>query len=317
MAEGCERNLLKSMEITHTSQYAFDFLNRHRRGAVHSVYKKTINLEMDGQLLAIQVSGSPLSPLSLITDQTAESLDTLKLQPGDPVLATAWSRKLLVGTHCFHWDKPAVVDLQLKGPDPRFTPNQTSVNDRQTSQNHGSNPVRSTQCCDPELSGTILELLKTYPPVGFVPLFVDVPASPAGTHAAPDPFLTQTETILRTGAPITDLIGLGIGLTPSGDDFLCGVLAGLTLLGLRDSQDFRHLSAEISRNLAKTNAISAAFLRCAMDGQFSEALVTLGSVSFVQSLQMFHDIGHSSGADTLCGLYFALCGLYFAFGKFS
>ena len=49
MAEGCERNLLKSMEITRTSQYAFDFLNRHRRGAVHSVYKKTINLEMDGQ----------------------------------------------------------------------------------------------------------------------------------------------------------------------------------------------------------------------------------------------------------------------------
>ena len=209
------------------------------------------------------------------------------------------------------------MDLQLKGPDPRFTPNQTSVNDRQTSQNHGSNPVRSTQFCDPELSGTVLELLNTYPPVGFVPLFVDVPASPAGTHAAPDPFLTQAETILRTGAPITDLIGLGIGLTPSGDDFLCGVLAGLTLLGLRDSQDFRHLSAEISRNLAKTNAISAAFLRCAMNGQFSEALVTLGSVSFSQSLQMFHDIGHSSGADTLCGLYFALCGLYFAFGKFS
>ena len=65
------------MEITRTSQYAFDFLNRHRRGAVHSVYKKTINLEMDGQLLAMQVSGSPLSPLSLITDQTAESLDNL------------------------------------------------------------------------------------------------------------------------------------------------------------------------------------------------------------------------------------------------
>ena len=209
------------------------------------------------------------------------------------------------------------MDLQLNGPDPRFTLDQTSINDRQIPQNHGSNPVRSTPFCDSGLSGTVLELLKTYPPVGFVPLFVDIPAPPAGTHTAPDPFLTQAETILRTGAPITDLIGLGIGLTPSGDDFLCGVLAGLLLLGLQDSQDFRHLSAEISRNLAKTNAISAAFLRCAMNGQFSEALVTLGSVSFAQSLQMFHDIGHSSGADTLCGLYFALCGLYFAFGKFS
>ena len=146
MAEGCERNLLKSMEITRTSQYAFDFLNRHRRGAVHSVYKKTINLEMDGQLLAIQVSGSPLSPLSLITDQAAESLDTLKFQPGDPVLATAWSRKLLVGTHCFHWDKPAVVDLQLKGPDPRFIPVQTSVNNKQIPRNHGS-PHSAIQSC--------------------------------------------------------------------------------------------------------------------------------------------------------------------------
>ena len=37
------------MEITRTSQYAFAFLNRHRRGAVHSVYKKTINLEIDGK----------------------------------------------------------------------------------------------------------------------------------------------------------------------------------------------------------------------------------------------------------------------------
>ena len=105
-------------------------------------------------------------------------------------------------------------------------------------------------------------------------------------------------------------MGLGIGLTPSGDDFLCGVLAGLILLGKQDTEDFHHLSTEISQNLTRTNAISTAFLRCAMEGQFSEAIVTLGSVAFSQSQQMFHAIGHSSGADTLCGLYFA-------FGKFA
>ena len=65
MAEGCERNLLKSMEITRTSQYAFDFLNRHRRGAVHSVYKKTINLEMDGQLWIAEWGEPWIGPFQL------------------------------------------------------------------------------------------------------------------------------------------------------------------------------------------------------------------------------------------------------------
>lgn len=298
------------MEIVRTSQYAFDYLNSHRHGTVHSVYKKTINLNVDGQILAVQVSGSPLSPLSLITDQTSEGLEMLGIQPGDSVLVTAWSRKLLVGTHCFHWDNPEVVDLRLRESHSCSSHNKTSLTNRQALPTNGSNPVRSTQVCSSRLSNTVLELLKTYPPVGFVPLFATVPTPPTDTPAAPDPFLAQAETILHTDAPITDLIGLGIGLTPSGDDFLCGVLAGLILLGRRDTEDFKHLSAEIARNLTKTNAISAAFLRCAMDGQFSEALVTLGSVPFSQSRQMFHAIGHSSGADTLCGLYFA-------FGKFA
>ena len=87
-------------------------------------------------------------------------------------------------------------------------------------------------------------------------------------------------------------------------------MAGLILLGKQETDDFQNLSTEITRNLTRTNAISAAFLRCATEGQFSEALVNLGSVPFSQSQQMFHAIGHSSGADTLCGLYFA-------FGKFT
>lgn len=301
---------MSPLNITRTSQYAFDFLNNHRHGVVHSVYKKTMNLEIDGQILAIQVADSPLSPLSLITDQTAGDLEALGIQPGDSVLVTAWSRKLLIGTHCFHWDKPEVVDLQLRAPHSSSTHSQTNITDRQAPPTNGSNPVRSMQVCSSELSNTVLELLKTYPPVGFVPLFVDTLAPSADTPTAPDPFLAQAETILRTDAPITDLLGLGIGLTPSGDDFLCGVLAGLILLGKQETDDFQNLSTEITRNLTRTNAISAAFLHCATEGQFSEALVNLGSVPFSQSQQMFHAIGHSSGADTLCGLYFA-------FGKFA
>ena len=38
--------------------------------------------------------------------------------------------------------------------------------------------------------------------------------------------LYRNKKYTETGIELARLIGLGIGLTPSGDDFLCGVLAG-------------------------------------------------------------------------------------------
>ena len=64
------------------------------------------------------------------------------------------------------------------------------------------------------------------------------------------------------------LIGLGIGLTPSGDDFLCGFLAGLRLSD-GSSVFLPFLEQHILHTLDRTNEISAAFLRCAVLGQFS------------------------------------------------
>ena len=52
----------------------------------------------------------------------------------------------------------------------------------------------------------------------------------------PDPFQPQIDAILRrwheSGEAdiLLDLIGLGVGSTPSGDDVLVGILAGLSIL---------------------------------------------------------------------------------------
>ena len=59
------------------------------------------------------------------------------------------------------------------------------------------------------------------------------------------------------------MIGLGIGLTPSGDDFLCGILAGFILSGHQDHLFFRSLRKQIAENLDRTNELSGAFLQCA------------------------------------------------------
>lgn len=53
---------------------------------------------------------------------------------------------------------------------------------------------------------------------------------------------------------------LGLGIVPSGDDFLCGVLAGLLLRNQGSHPFTLELGCQIRARLANTNEISRAFL---------------------------------------------------------
>lgn len=106
---------------------------------------------------------------------------------------------------------------------------------------------------------------------------------------------------------LSSLIGLGIGLTPSGDDFLCGVLAGLILRNGTNHPFSLALQEQIVQKLPDTNDISRAFLNCALQGQYSEAVCSLcHAAEEAQLSAAFSAIGHSSGMDTLCGILYAL-----------
>lgn len=108
--------------------------------------------------------------------------------------------------------------------------------------------------------------------------------------------------------PATEpLIGLGPGLTPSGDDFLCGAMAALHYLG----------RGEVARRLAErvlpaaqsgTSLISACYLRCAAQGEASEVLfnalgcvVAGGDSDLDTHLDAVDAVGHTSGWDSLAG----------------
>ena len=45
--------------ITDTSDYLKELLSGETSGEVHSVYRKTINLSINGTLVALQAKGSP------------------------------------------------------------------------------------------------------------------------------------------------------------------------------------------------------------------------------------------------------------------
>jgi hypothetical protein len=112
------------------------------------------------------------------------------------------------------------------------------------------------------------------------------------------------------------LVGLGPGLTPSGDDFIVGLLAGLWCRAARE-QRLRNLLAALAEPLArlagKTNAISRQFIGNAVAGQFSEPVVELVAAlagraarDVPSSARTALRTGHSSGADTIVGLVFGL-----------
>jgi hypothetical protein len=128
--------------------------------------------------------------------------------------------------------------------------------------------------------------------------------------------LTQRKvSLLRKGA--AGLIGLGPGLTPSGDDFLGGWLTTLRCTkgnGGFSSQELDEATAEI-RSLArgKTPAISEALLNCALAGDSSEAIHTLlnqvlsqpfpaATETLAHSVREVTRHGHSSGWDALAGM---------------
>jgi hypothetical protein len=104
--------------------------------------------------------------------------------------------------------------------------------------------------------------------------------------------------------PIAGLIGLGPGLTPSGDDFLIGALAALDALG--QTKIHGALAQAVADACALTSPLSACFLRAAAAGHVGESLydavasVLTGHLD--AAVAAAHRIGHTSGWDMLAGV---------------
>jgi hypothetical protein len=106
---------------------------------------------------------------------------------------------------------------------------------------------------------------------------------------------------------IAPLLGLGPGLTPSGDDFVGGVLIALALIELSDLRD-RLWSAFAPRITAATNRISGAHLAAAAQGLGHAALHAIldhilagRDAGISDHLRAIDAIGHTSGWDALAG----------------
>ena len=112
---------------------------------------------------------------------------------------------------------------------------------------------------------------------------------------------------------VARLIGLGEGLTPAGDDFLLGLLAGLDAQLCSDAarQQFRDvLASEYTAHAHRTTPISAHFLRLAAGGHYTAPVIDLRDALLGEECSNLVDralaaalsVGATSGADTVSGL---------------
>ncbi len=100
-----------------------------------------------------------------------------------------------------------------------------------------------------------------------------------------------------------DLVGLGIGFTPSGDDFLCGVLLGLDALGREEEFVLLKNRLDLERtSLGGRSLLMGALLR-QYPLAFRNFVCGVGKGNLDKEIFNF---GSTSGTDFACGLCWVL-----------
>jgi hypothetical protein len=113
-----------------------------------------------------------------------------------------------------------------------------------------------------------------------------------------------------------NLKGAGFGLTPSGDDFNCGVLYALNYLNEIMSNDFSEIIEECYQNSITNNSISNTFLKFAYSNKyyenFHQLLLALKQNKLETITHYANKIigsGHTSGSDMLTGFIVTIKGV--------
>ncbi len=275
------------------------------RGSVHSVYRQACNIELGGgALLTLLAPGLGNLPHGIRCALPDPADFQVWLRPGQAVEAGGLLLRVPQAGVAVDLSGAARWRCKLDacGLDPYAGPT-----------------VRA-------MLAVRLLLREQAPCSGFAPLVLDDAPPGSPLERAMQRRLRQTLPALGRASMSLDsalavkaleqLAGLGPGLTPAGDDFIVGYLAGLYSRCSREPMlrpFLDGLVATLARLAAAANLISRQFILNALEGEFSEWLAELALAIAVQDDRRLREsaarvvrIGHSSGADSLVGLLFGL-----------
>ncbi len=283
--------------ITAITTYVLQQLDVRRFWTVHSVYKKTVNIQAGERLLALQAASSPMSPISMLTDMKVRDFEALPVKPGQQVSIFRDRIHISSLEHpvTFLFRPKEVQSTRLTSPPAHFPWDRLLSQVRQAITGSQAGIFRLLFC-----DSTDPQAVKTGGEYSLI-------LTAAQNHIRQCGIYLEQGMYGDAAQSLAGLTGLGIGLTPRGDDFLCGVLAGLILRRKENHPFALSLCREIISRRFDTNVISRAFLDCSVQCHFSPAVNSLAGLPSAEAiLKIFSAIGHSSGIDTLCGAAYGL-----------
>jgi len=124
-------------------------------------------------------------------------------------------------------------------------------------------------------------------------------------------FYTILKEIINGKKTANDLLGLGIGLTPTSDDFIVGYLSAVESGLCEDKYRFRDVLTT-KGIFNKTTKVSALHLKGVLEYRYNAKLVELykniddSGIIYINNAKELIEIGSTSGVDMLSGIYFAL-----------
>jgi hypothetical protein len=272
----------------------------HARAQVHSVFLRACNIETDsGELVTLLAAGSGNLPHGIRC-----------ASPFAPL--SAWLRRGQAAT--------------LDGATLRIPAADFVVDLSRAAVWNGTVAAASPDLHGAEAHGALRELCETLrehaPDQGVAPALFSSGSPHSTLERALVARMAQTLPILARATDTSDagavvsalsaLVGLGAGLTPAGDDFIVGYLAALWSGSRREpgiAALLRALAVPVGQLSLHTNAISRQMLLDALQGHFSERLTEVvgcvcGGGDVAGATMRALEVGHSSGADVLCGLQF-------------
>jgi hypothetical protein len=287
-----------TVQVRRWSQAAASLLPPQQEviGRVHSCYARIINVRTpSGRLLTLQGKGLLQAPLGLALATDVETLGTC-LPVGALVvqdIPTARRSPAALRLRC----ADALVWDGLVPAQPGLTPSVLAG----------------------RAHGLAAWLCRHTPERGLAPLLLALEHGPRGisaTNAAAYTALAplwagrQAFAVSTLLTLVKALVGLGEGLTPSGDDCLVGLLAVLHVTGSLPYSTASPVHAQFCQCVCLgTTQLSGEFLRCAFEGHFAEPLVMLVPALWAPETDVWPAhaatlaaVGHSSGVDAMVGI---------------
>lgn len=289
---------------------------------VHSVFSSTMNLEVEGTEGIVALTGQSAGryPHAVVLADPGD-FRTWRLAPGD-------RGRLVHGTLRLQGPSgTVVVNLgEAQRPPPRPLPGIVRIGSAHRACVSRLAEIQAYLGCDlrvaalgPADRATTalgLRLCRAAQDLGT--------ATQAFARTSPSPFAEPG----RRGCPngptlealrraVAALVGLGAGLTPSGDDVLCGFVAAARGYDPGPMEPgpglLARLHEAVAANLGGTGRLSAFLLRCALRDVWPGPLVDLAEAlagehesEALRALDELCLLGHSSGADLATGFLFGL-----------